>query len=45
MNQIAKSLAVGIDVKRGMRIENVCFIDGAWEVYPNQSCLEVEACC
>ena len=32
MNQIAKSLAVGIDVNRGMRIENVCFIDGAWEV-------------
>ena len=31
-NQIAKALAEGLDVKRGMRIEKVSFIDGAWEV-------------
>ena len=45
MNQIAKALAEGLDVKRGMRIENIGFIDGAWEVSPNQSWLEVEAYC
>lgn len=32
MNQVAKTLAEGLDVKRGIRIENVRYIDGIWEV-------------
>ncbi len=32
MNQIAKTLAEGLDVKRGMRIENVRFCGDYWEV-------------